>query len=253
MYLLIFLNFLYDFHTENIQTHDLHILPLQFIGFILSSPIANTSYDSRSVQNFEGFLFMFVINSFIRIFYTTIPTYHVQFSIIHREIHNGVYSLSAYYVSELIVMVHDSDNARRSTETKTRRHFSGGVDNDKNVTIQHHSVRRRRFPMGWLGAIRVLRGGPYRFVIRCLMICWLFARFTNISIVYLPYNINNSIRYENYGRNAEVFNYCCHRRNFAVGMFYQNGIRFCVRVVLRLLVHVYKRRIHVTPVNSVET
>jgi len=37
--------------------------------------------------------------------YSAISTHQIKFSVVHREVSNKVYSLSAYYVSELIILV----------------------------------------------------------------------------------------------------------------------------------------------------
>lgn len=88
---------------------------LQFLGLIISSPFANLQFDTQAVQNWEGFWLMLVINCLYHFNYSTIPIYLVKFAIIHREIHNEVYSLSAYYIAELIIMVCNVNDFHRFT------------------------------------------------------------------------------------------------------------------------------------------
>lgn len=80
---------------------------LQFLGLVISFPYANMSLDSQASQNLEGFWLMLIIFCLMHVTHTSTLIYHIQFSTIHREIHNEVYSLSAYYVSELIIMVRE--------------------------------------------------------------------------------------------------------------------------------------------------
>lgn len=82
---------------------------MKILGLAISSPYASVTLDSRAVQNLEGFWFMIILNSLVSTIHSSIPKYHIQFSIIHRDIHNEVYSLSAFYVSELIITVRIRD------------------------------------------------------------------------------------------------------------------------------------------------
>lgn len=129
---------------------------------MISSPTAKTAFDSRTVQNVEGFFFMFIINTVMRIFNTSIPTYLIQFSIVHREIHNGLYSLSAYYVAELILMVRRTWTMFIDEPSRKYVYFSDFVDYGKNVIIQHHCVHYCWFWTGWFGVVNILHSSVYR-------------------------------------------------------------------------------------------
>lgn len=78
---------------------------LQLLGVIASSPYANLQFDTKAVQNWEGFWLCLVINTVFQFSYAAISVHQTKFSVVHREVSNNVYSLSAYYVSELIIFV----------------------------------------------------------------------------------------------------------------------------------------------------
>lgn len=82
-----------------------YLLCLQFLGIIISAPFSNLKLDTNAVQNWEGFWLIFVINYVFHFSYSAISTYQVKFAIVHREVHNKVYPLSAYYMSELMIVV----------------------------------------------------------------------------------------------------------------------------------------------------
>lgn len=99
-----------------IKTYVKVCLYLQFIGLIMSAPYSNIQFDTKAVQNWEGFWLIFVINFVFHFIYSAISIYQVTFSVVHREVHNKVYPLSAYYLSELMISVcnvHDSHAPRR--------------------------------------------------------------------------------------------------------------------------------------------
>ncbi|KAL5236302.1 hypothetical protein ACI65C_003712 [Semiaphis heraclei] len=75
-----------------------------FLGVITSSPYANLQFDTKAVQNWQGFWLCLVINIVFQFIYSAIATHQIKFSVVHREVSNKVYSLSAYYVSELIIL-----------------------------------------------------------------------------------------------------------------------------------------------------
>lgn len=87
---------------------------LQFLGIIISSPYANLQFDTKAVQNWEGFWLCLVINTIFQFSYSTIAVHQIKFSIVHREVSNKVYSLSAYYISELIILVCNMNNTQSS-------------------------------------------------------------------------------------------------------------------------------------------
>ncbi|KAE9544331.1 hypothetical protein AGLY_001510 [Aphis glycines] len=77
---------------------------LLFLGVITSSPYANLQFDTKAVQNWQGFWLCLVINIVFQFSYSAIATHQIKFSVVHREVSNKVYSLSAYYVSEMIIL-----------------------------------------------------------------------------------------------------------------------------------------------------
>ncbi|XP_022169227.1 protein scarlet-like [Myzus persicae] len=77
---------------------------LMFLGVITSSPYANLQFDTKAVQNWQGFWLCLVINTVFQFSYSAIATHQIKFSVVHREVSNKVYSLSAYFVSELIIL-----------------------------------------------------------------------------------------------------------------------------------------------------
>lgn len=81
------------------------MFPIKFLGIIVATPYANLQFDTKAVQNWEGFWLCLVINTVFQLNYSAISTHQIKFSVVHREISNKVYSLSAYYVSELIILV----------------------------------------------------------------------------------------------------------------------------------------------------
>ncbi|KAF0761523.1 protein scarlet-like [Aphis craccivora] len=77
---------------------------LMFLGVITASPYANLQFDTKAVQNWQGFWLCLVINIVFQFSYSAIATHQIKFSVVHREVSNKVYSLSAYYVSEIIIL-----------------------------------------------------------------------------------------------------------------------------------------------------
>ncbi|CAI6363772.1 unnamed protein product [Macrosiphum euphorbiae] len=77
---------------------------LIFLGVINASPYANLQFDTKAVQNWQGFWLCLTINTVFQFSYSAIATHQIKFSVVHREVSNKVYSLSAYYVSEIILL-----------------------------------------------------------------------------------------------------------------------------------------------------
>ncbi|XP_001942858.2 protein scarlet [Acyrthosiphon pisum] len=77
---------------------------LIFLGIINASPYANLQFDTKAVQNWQGFWLCLTINTVFQFSYSAIATHQIKFSVVHREVSNKVYSLSAYYVSEIIIL-----------------------------------------------------------------------------------------------------------------------------------------------------
>lgn len=75
------------------------------MGVVTSTPYANLKFDTKAVQNWEGFWLCLVINTVFQFSYSAISIHQIKFSVVHREVSNKIYSLSAYYVSELIILV----------------------------------------------------------------------------------------------------------------------------------------------------
>ncbi|XP_025410362.1 protein scarlet-like [Sipha flava] len=75
------------------------------LSFLMSAPFGNLRFDTKAVQNWEGFWLNFVITTVFTFTYSAVTKFQERFSVVHREIHNEVYSLSVYYVSELIIAV----------------------------------------------------------------------------------------------------------------------------------------------------
>jgi len=71
----------------------------------MSAPFSNLKFDTKAVQNWEGFWLIFVINFVFHFSYSAISMYQVTFSVVHREVHNSVYPLSVYYMSEFLIVV----------------------------------------------------------------------------------------------------------------------------------------------------
>lgn len=65
----------------------------------------NLKFDTKAVQNWQGFWFSLTTNSIFQYCYTSIITYQTEFSVVHREVSNGIYSLSVYYISQIIITV----------------------------------------------------------------------------------------------------------------------------------------------------
>lgn len=132
---------------------------MKFLGFIISSPYSNTTFDSRAVQNLEGFWLTVILNCLVNHIHSSIPKYYVQLSIIHRDVHNEVYSLSAYYVSEVIVMVRIRELRSMSRRNKNTFILTDCVDYDKNVDIRRYRVHFCWHSMGWYGIICYFHSG----------------------------------------------------------------------------------------------
>ncbi|KAL4092517.1 hypothetical protein QTP88_027016 [Uroleucon formosanum] len=77
---------------------------LIFLGVICAIPYANLQFGTKAVQNWQGFWLCLVINTVFQFCYSAIATHQIKFSVVHREVSNKVYSLSAYYVSEIIIL-----------------------------------------------------------------------------------------------------------------------------------------------------
>ncbi|VVC31665.1 ABC transporter-like,P-loop containing nucleoside triphosphate hydrolase,AAA+ ATPase domain,ABC [Cinara cedri] len=88
---------------RNYKEKLLEFVTLMFLGVITSTPYVNLQFDTKAVQNWEGFWLCLVINTVFQFSYSAIPLHQIKFSVVHREVSNKVYSLSAYYISELIV------------------------------------------------------------------------------------------------------------------------------------------------------
>ncbi|XP_026807078.1 protein scarlet-like isoform X2 [Rhopalosiphum maidis] len=91
--------------ARNYKNHLLELGTIWFLGVIISAPFANLQFDTKAVQNWEGFWLIFVINYVFHFSYSAIPLYQVKFAIVHREIHNKVYPLSTYFLSELVIAI----------------------------------------------------------------------------------------------------------------------------------------------------
>ncbi|XP_060864829.1 protein scarlet-like [Metopolophium dirhodum] len=91
--------------VRNYKKNLMELGTIWFIGIILSAPFYNLQIDTKAVQNWEGFWFLFVISFLYNFSYSGIATYQVKFSIVHRDVYNKVYPLSAYYISELMIVV----------------------------------------------------------------------------------------------------------------------------------------------------
>ncbi|XP_050533144.1 protein scarlet-like [Daktulosphaira vitifoliae] len=76
-----------------------------YLAVITAIPYSNLKFDTKAVQNWQGFWFCLVINSIFHASYGAMYAHNENFSIVHREISNKLYSLSAYYVAEIIIMV----------------------------------------------------------------------------------------------------------------------------------------------------
>lgn len=103
-----------------------YVFFVQFLGAIISSPYSNIQFDMNAVQNWEGFWLIFVINFVFHFSFSAISIYQVTFSVVHREVHNKVYPLSAYYVSELIISV-SATSGLTTTVDHTRKWFSDWI------------------------------------------------------------------------------------------------------------------------------
>ncbi|XP_022162902.1 protein scarlet-like [Myzus persicae] len=91
--------------VRNYKSNLMELGTIWFLGIIISAPFSNLKLDTNAVQNWEGFWLIFVINYVFHFSYSAISTYQVKFAIVHREVHNKVYPLSAYYMSELMIVV----------------------------------------------------------------------------------------------------------------------------------------------------
>lgn len=77
----------------------------QFLGVIVSIPYSNVIFDTKFVQNWQGFWFSLITNSIFQFCYTSIISHQVEFSVVHREVSNKIYALSAYYISQIVISV----------------------------------------------------------------------------------------------------------------------------------------------------
>lgn len=62
-------------------------------------------FDTKAVQNWQGFWFSLTTNSIFQYCYTSIITYQVEFPVVHREVSNNIYALSVYYISQIVITV----------------------------------------------------------------------------------------------------------------------------------------------------
>jgi len=65
----------------------------------------NLKFDTKAVQNWQGFWFSLTTNSIFQYCYTSIITYQVEFPVVHREVSNNIYALSVYYISQIVITV----------------------------------------------------------------------------------------------------------------------------------------------------
>lgn len=77
----------------------------QFLGVIVSIPYSNVIFDTKFVQNWQGFWFSLITNSIFQFCFTSITTHQVEFSVVHREVSNNIYALSVYYISQIVISV----------------------------------------------------------------------------------------------------------------------------------------------------
>ncbi|XP_050533547.1 protein scarlet-like isoform X2 [Daktulosphaira vitifoliae] len=89
--------------VRDYKNHGLELLTILFLGLVIATPYGNLMFDTSAVQNWQGFWFSFTINSMFQFCYSSIITYHKEFPIIHREVSNKIYYLSAFYVSEVLI------------------------------------------------------------------------------------------------------------------------------------------------------
>lgn len=71
----------------------------------MSAPYSNLKVDTRAVQNWEGFWLVLVINMIFDFSFAATAENQATYSIVHREVYNKIYPLSAYYLSELMISV----------------------------------------------------------------------------------------------------------------------------------------------------
>ncbi|XP_050436073.1 protein scarlet-like [Adelges cooleyi] len=90
---------------RNYKSNALEFGVLLFLGIITALPYSNLQYDTKAVQNWQGFWFCLVINSVFHFSYGAMYTHNKYFTVVHREISNKLYSLSAHYTAEKIVMI----------------------------------------------------------------------------------------------------------------------------------------------------
>ncbi|XP_050436888.1 protein scarlet-like [Adelges cooleyi] len=81
----------------------LELITLLFLGLFISTPYANLKFDTKAVQNWQGFWFSFTLYSMFHYWYSSMIAYQLEFPIVHREVSNSIYSLSAFYVSEIVI------------------------------------------------------------------------------------------------------------------------------------------------------
>lgn len=82
-----------------------YIMLYQFLGVILSTPYMDLKFDTKAVQNWQGFWFSLITNSIFQYCYTSVITYQTEFPVVHREVSNNIYALSVYYISQIIITV----------------------------------------------------------------------------------------------------------------------------------------------------
>eukprot|EP00102_Acyrthosiphon_pisum_P025404 XP_016662614.1 PREDICTED: protein scarlet isoform X2 [Acyrthosiphon pisum] len=90
--------------VRNYKNNLMELGTIWFLGIIISTPYTNLQLDTKAVQNWEGFWLLLVITYVFHFEYYAIGTYEVKFSIVHREVHNKLYPLSAYYISEFMIV-----------------------------------------------------------------------------------------------------------------------------------------------------
>ncbi|XP_025203991.1 protein scarlet-like isoform X2 [Melanaphis sacchari] len=88
---------------RNYKIKLLELGTIMFLGVMLSTPYMNLKFDTKAVQNWQGFWFSLITNSIFQYCYTSIITYQVEFPVIHREVSNNIYALSVYYISQIVI------------------------------------------------------------------------------------------------------------------------------------------------------
>lgn len=88
---------------RNYKVKLLELGTIMFLGVILSTPYLDLKFDTKAVQNWQGFWFSLITNSIFQYCYTSIITYQAEFPVVHREVSNNIYALSVYYISQIVI------------------------------------------------------------------------------------------------------------------------------------------------------